>query len=83
MHPTPDRERGKMTTRGSRDPHWSLHTAALLSLCSLMVTPKAASLAELLGMWMIPLLLGLYGLQRIIQVGALLRQVSTEDEAHR
>jgi hypothetical protein len=72
-----------MTTRGSREPHWSLHTAAVLSLCSLMATPKAASLAELLGMWMIPLLLGLYGLQRTIQVGALPRQVRTEHEAHR
>jgi hypothetical protein len=59
-----------LTTRRNRGLHWSLHTAAVLSLCSLMATPKAASLAELLGMWMIPLLLGLYGLQRTIQVQA-------------
>jgi hypothetical protein len=45
-----------------------LYAAAVLSLGSLGVTPKAESLAELLGMWMIPLLLGLYGVQRTILV---------------
>jgi hypothetical protein len=33
-----------------------------------MATPKATSLAELLGMWIIPLILGLYGVHRTIQV---------------
>jgi hypothetical protein len=45
-----------------------LYAAAVLSLGSLGVTPKAGSLAELLGMWMIPLLLGLYGVHRTILV---------------
>ncbi len=57
-----------MTRRGSGEPHWSLYAAAVLSLGSLGVTPKAGSLAELLGMWMIPLLLGLYGVHRTILV---------------
>jgi hypothetical protein len=55
-----------MTMRGHSGPHWSLYAGGVLSLGSLGVTPKAGSLAELLGMWMIPLLLGLYGVQRTI-----------------
>jgi hypothetical protein len=52
---------------GSRSPHWAVFAAALLSLGSIGATPKAKTLAELLGVWLIPLVLALYGIQRTIQ----------------
>jgi hypothetical protein len=50
-------------------PHWTLSTATLLSICALGASPRADSPAELLGIWMIPALLGLYGLGRTILAG--------------
>jgi hypothetical protein len=42
--------------------------AAALSLGSVAATPQAESLAELVGMWLIPLLFGLYGVYRMIRI---------------
>lgn len=55
--------------------HWTLSTAVLLSLSALGASPRAKSGAELLGIWTIPILLGLYGLCRTI---AIRRQESAE-----
>lgn len=55
--------------------HWTLSTAGLLSLSALGASPKAQSGAELLGIWSIPIVLGLYGLCRTI---AIRRQESAE-----
>lgn len=56
-----------MTKSRSRTPHWAVFAAAVLSLGSIGATPKADTLAELLGVWLIPAVLGLYGMQRSIQ----------------
>lgn len=44
--------------------HWTLSTAGLLCISALGASPRAESSAELLGIWTIPILLGLYGLCR-------------------
>jgi hypothetical protein len=46
--------------------HWTLSAATLLSLSALGASPQAETQAELLGIWMIPILVGLYGLGRTI-----------------
>jgi hypothetical protein len=56
-----------MTKPRSRTPHWAVFAAAVLSLGSIGATPKADNLAELLGVWLIPLVLALYAIQRTIQ----------------
>jgi hypothetical protein len=59
-----------MTKRWNSRLHWSVFAAAALSLGSVAATPQAESLAELVGIWLIPLLFGLYGVHRMIKIDA-------------
>ncbi len=46
--------------------HWTVSAATLLSISALGASPMAESGAELMGMWVIPVLTAAYGLYRTI-----------------
>lgn len=46
--------------------HWTLSAATILSLSALAASPQAASGGELLGIWIVPIVVGVYGVGRTI-----------------